>query len=101
VDFRNGFRFPRRNKRRHSAVFPFLKVTDGEGRITGTNRDDGQPNAPPTAPKASDIVVSNEYDDSGNLVKVTDGESRITGFRYDGFSRKTRTTGTREAELKR
>ena len=58
---------------------------------TATNPGDGQPNAPPIAPKASDIVVSSQYDDSGNLVKVTDGEGRITGFRYDGHSRKTRT----------
>ena len=81
-----------------------LALTDGNGNATrnsydllnrltktATNPQDGQPNAPPAAPKASDIVVSNEYDDSGNLVKVTDGESRVTGFRWDGMSRKTRT----------
>ena len=81
-----------------------LVLTDGNGNATrnsydllnrltktATNPQDGQPNAPPAAPKASDIVVSNEYDDSGNLVKVTDGESRVTGFRWDGMSRKTRT----------
>ena len=81
-----------------------LEVTDGNGNATrnsydllnrltktATNPDDGQPNAPPAAPKGTDIVVSNEYDDSGNLIKVTDGESRLTGFRWDGMGRKTRT----------
>jgi RHS repeat-associated protein len=81
-----------------------LEVTDGNGNATrnsydsldrltktATNPDDGQPNAPPATPKGTDIVVSNEYDDSGNLVKVTDGEGRITGFRWDGMSRKIRT----------
>jgi YD repeat-containing protein len=81
-----------------------LEVTDGNGNatrntydrldrltITATNPDDGQPNAPPATPKGTDIVVANEYDDSGNLVKVTDGEGRVTGFRWDGMSRKTRT----------
>ena len=58
---------------------------------TAVNPDDGQPNAPPAAPKATDIVVSNQYDDAGHLVKVTDGEGRITGFRFDGLGRKTRT----------
>jgi RHS repeat-associated protein len=47
--------------------------------------------APPATPKGTDIVVSNQYDDSGNLIKVTDGEGRVTGFRWDGMSRKTRT----------
>ncbi len=58
---------------------------------TATNPADGQPNAPPTAPKGTDIVVTNEYDDSGNLVKVIDGEGHLTGFRWDGLGRKTRT----------
>ncbi|MFZ9936932.1 MAG: hypothetical protein ACO3JG_07700, partial [Luteolibacter sp.] len=81
-----------------------LEVTDGNGNATrnqydalnrlvatATNPNDGDPNAPPAAPKADDIVVSNQYDDAGNLVKVTDGEGHITGFRWDGMSRKTRT----------
>jgi YD repeat-containing protein len=81
-----------------------LEVTDGNGNATrnaydalnrlvatATNPNDGDPNAPPAAPKTDDIVVSNQYDDAGNLVKVTDGEGHITGFRWDGMSRKTRT----------
>ncbi len=81
-----------------------VEVIDGNGNATrneydrlnrlvatATNPNDGDPNAPPAAPKADDIVVSNEYDDAGNLVKVTDGEGHVTGFRYDGLSRKTRT----------
>lgn len=81
-----------------------LEVTDGNGNATrnaydalnrlvatATNPNDGDPNAPPAAPKTDDIVVSNQYDDAGNLTKVTDGEGHITGFRWDGMSRKTRT----------
>ena len=81
-----------------------LEVIDPNGNVTrnhydrlnrliatATNPNDGQPNAPPATPKADDIVVTNEYDDSNNLVKVTDGESQVTAYRYDGLARKTRT----------
>jgi len=81
-----------------------VEVIDGNGSATrneydrlnrltktATNPNDGDPNAPPAAPKADDIVVANEYDDAGNLVKVTAGEGQITGFRYDGLGRRTRT----------
>lgn len=37
------------------------------------------------------LLVSNEYDDAGNLVCVTDGRGCRTGFIYDGLARKTRT----------
>ncbi|MES2982409.1 MAG: RHS repeat-associated core domain-containing protein [Verrucomicrobiota bacterium] len=81
-----------------------IVVSDGNGNATrnqydslnrltatATNPADGQPNAPSGSAKATDIVVRNQYDDSGNLLKVTDGEGHVTGFRYDGMSRKTRT----------
>lgn len=81
-----------------------LRIIDGNGNATrnqydrlnrlvatATNPNDGQPNAPPAAPKATDIVVKSEYDDVGHLCKVTDGVGRITGFRWDGMGRKTRT----------
>ena len=91
-----------------------LSVADGNGNITrnaydalnrliatATDPSDGDPVDPSTggfnaatyqgATGNSDIVITNEYDDAGNLLKVTDGDAQVTGFRYDGLGRKTRT----------
>jgi RHS repeat-associated protein len=81
-----------------------LEITDGNGNATrntydtlnrllttATNPVTGQPSVNPASPAPGDITVTNDYDDSNNLVKVTDGEGHITGFRWDGLSRKTRT----------
>ena len=84
-----------------------IALTDGNGNITRNGYDalnrliitatdpvNGNPasdsNGFPTG-GANDLVVSNIYDDAGNLVQVTDAADQITRFRYDGFSRKTQT----------
>ncbi|WP_018970347.1 Calx-beta domain-containing protein [Rubritalea marina] len=89
-------------------------VIDGEGNITrnaydalnrlvatATDPVDGNPVNPATAgfnaasyqgvTSNNDIVVTNAYDDAGNLTRVTDGAGHSTGFTYDGFGRKLET----------
>jgi RHS repeat-associated protein len=90
-----------------------LAATDGNGHITRNSYDrlgrlkatatdpaDGDPvdpNASGFQPAdyrnttTPDVILTNEYDDAGNLIKVTDGKGQITGFTYDGLARKTRT----------
>ncbi|MGJ8676364.1 MAG: CHAP domain-containing protein [Akkermansiaceae bacterium] len=85
-----------------------LSVTDGNGSITRNAYDalnrlvitttdsvDGDPDKPNdsgyTTGGVNDLVVYNEYDDSGNLTQVTDAASQTTAFRYDGQGRKTHT----------
>ena len=85
-----------------------LAVIDGNGNITrnaydalnrliitSTDSVDGDPDDPNsggyTTGGANDLVVRNQYDDSGNLTQVTDAAGQQTAFRYDGLSRKTQT----------
>ncbi|MCW1924481.1 DUF2380 domain-containing protein [Luteolibacter arcticus] len=42
-------------------------------------------------PGSTIMLVSNRYDDSGNLVQVKDGRGAVTQFRYDGKGRKRMT----------
>ncbi len=73
---------------------------DSLGRLTASVTDPvtGNPVDPNTAgfdPIAfragSGILVSNLYDDLGDLIEVADGKNQRTGFTYDGQKRKTRT----------
>lgn len=88
-----------------------LSVTDGNGNITrnaydalsrliGTVCDpsDGDPASlaqtgfDPAAYRTANPtckLVSNVFDDSGNIVEVTDGIGNKTAYTFDGFSRKT------------
>ncbi len=89
-----------------------LRVTDGKGNITrnaydnlnrliatATDPADGNPVDPSSGGfnastyqgngANSDIVVTNAYDDSGNLITVTDGNGRQTSFTFDGLGRNT------------
>gem|GEM_PF-1470556 len=90
-----------------------LASTDGNGNITRNAYDalgrliatiadpaDGNP-ADPNDPafdpathrtgSTSEILVTNLYDDAGNLIEVMDGKGQRTGFTYDGQARRTRT----------
>ena len=39
----------------------------------------------------ADIIVTNSYDQTANLLEVIDGEGQVTQFEYDGLNRKTHT----------
>jgi RHS repeat-associated protein len=100
-----------------------LSVQDGNGNltrnaydalnrltVTATDVADGNPTDPMSsgysaaafqAAGLSEIVVTNEYDDAGNLTQVTDGKNQKTAFRYDGLARKTRTIWDAGAPLER
>lgn len=75
---------------------------DALGRMSSTATDpvDGDP-APGTTSTGNEIIVSNQYDDSGNLILVTDGLGRQTAFRFDGLGRKTRTFWDPDLDLQR
>lgn len=66
---------------------------DAASRMTHTavNPVTGAPAVDPASPGTNDIVVTNTYDASGNLILVTDGEGQQTAFSYDGLSRKKST----------
>jgi RHS repeat-associated protein len=75
---------------------------DSLGRLVATVTDpsSGNPADPATggfeaaayrSANPSSILVTNVYDDAGDLLEVTDGKGQKTAFTYDGFARKTRT----------
>jgi RHS repeat-associated protein len=76
---------------------------DRQNRLTATatNPVTGQPSEIEGTPNADDIVVSNTYDDAGNLIQVVDGEGAVTGFRFDGLARSTQTIWDEGADLER
>lgn len=69
---------------------------DALGRLTATVTNPITGNPPDisqgfTRPMVPNILVSNVYDDAGNLTEVTDGKNQKTAFRYDLLKRKLET----------
>ncbi|MEM9398678.1 MAG: RHS repeat-associated core domain-containing protein [Verrucomicrobiota bacterium] len=76
---------------------------DALNRLTSTvtNPTTGQPSIVEGTLNTDDILVSYQYDDTGNQTRVTDGKGAVTEFRYDGLSRKTHTIWDSGQELER
>jgi RHS repeat-associated protein len=69
---------------------------DALGRLTATVTNPLTGNPPDisqgfTRPMLPNILVSNVYDDAGNLTEVADGKNQKTAFRYDLLNRKVQT----------
>ena len=72
-----------------------LTATDGEQRtVTNTYNNRGQllTSTLPAVPNEPASVVTNTYDDSGNLKDTTDAKNHLTGFTYNAIGGNKTTT---------
>ncbi len=66
-----------------------LMTYDRANRLLTTKIDPSDGAPAPGAATGEEILVTNGYDHSGNLVSVTDGLGAVTKFTFDGLGRRT------------